>query len=322
MTKNFSKLREEAEKKLSDTEDLSALSISETEQLVHELRVYQIELELQNEELRRTQEEIEIACDRYADLYDSIPVGCITVDDEGVILQANLSSTHQLDVTRGVLIGQALHRFVASKYQDDFHLYHRKIFSTKTRQSCELKLKKANGSEFFAQLQGIAIEELEKFPCPPSQNGNRFSNSPANGGKKYAHYHLIITDINEFKQNEVALVKKEEQCYCNEKLVNERTEELAKINQQLQTEIAERKRAEASDKQHLQELAHASRLTLLGEMTSIIVHEINQPLTAIAAYSEACKRLLVSKPKKSAQITSALDGIIKQAQRAGDIFIA
>lgn len=232
MTKNFSKLREEAEKKLSDTEDLSALSISETEQLVHKLRVYQIELELQNEELRRTQEEIEIACDRYADLYDSIPVGCITVDDEGVILQANLTSTHQLDVTRGVLIGQMLHRFVASKYQDDFHLYHRKIFSTKTQQSCELKLKKANGSEFFAQLQGIAIEELEKFPCPPLQNGNRFSNSPANGGKKYAHYHLIITDINEFKQNEVALVKKEEQCYCNEKLVNERTEELAIANSQ------------------------------------------------------------------------------------------
>jgi PAS domain S-box-containing protein len=317
MTKTFSKLRQQAETKLSDTEDLSALSVLETERLIHELRVHQIELELQNEELRNARQEVEIAYQRYVDLYDSIPVGCLTVDNNGIILQANLTSTHLLSVTRGTLIGQQLSTFVASEYQDVFYLYQRKILASKTRQICELKLKQANGSEFLAQLQGIAIEELKN---PPLQNGDdSSSNSPANESKKYLQYNLIIIDINELKKNEAALVKKDEQYDSVEKLVQERTKELAKVNQQLQLEIVERQRVDTSNKQHLQALAHASRLSLLGEMTSAIAHEINQPLTAIAAYTEACKRFLVIKPKKSPKITATLEGIIQQTQRAGNI---
>lgn len=228
-----------------------------------------------------------------------------------MILQANLTSTHLLSITRSALVGQQLSTFVTSEYQDIIYLYHRKIFATKTLQICELKLKKVNGSEFFAQLQGIAIEGSENLLLLQSK-GDFFSNSLADEGNKYVQYRVIITDISERKQNEAALLKKE-------KLLQERTEELAKTNQRLQTEIAERKRAEASDKQHLQALAHASRLSLLGEMASNIAHEINQPLTAIAAYSEACQGFLATKQKKSAQITATLEGIIKQVQRAGDI---
>ncbi len=65
---------------------LSAQTPEAIEQMIHELRVYQIELEMQNEELRTAQVKIEESQARYFDLYDLAPVGYVTVSENGLIL--------------------------------------------------------------------------------------------------------------------------------------------------------------------------------------------------------------------------------------------
>ena len=72
--------------------DVTAMSVTDVQQLVQEFQVYQVELESQNEELRRIQVELEVARDRYVELYDGAPTGYLTVDPEGTILDANLSA--------------------------------------------------------------------------------------------------------------------------------------------------------------------------------------------------------------------------------------
>ncbi|MEI6308742.1 MAG: PAS domain-containing protein, partial [bacterium] len=107
-------LRKAAEEKARSLEmqELEALSPEETRQMLHELRVHQIELEMQNEELRRAQEELNISRARYFDLYDLVPVGYCTLSEKGLILEANLAAATLLGVSRGALVKQLISRFI------------------------------------------------------------------------------------------------------------------------------------------------------------------------------------------------------------------
>ena len=84
--------------------------------LFHELRVHQTELELQNEELRRVQVELEQARERYFDLYDLAPVGYCTLADKDQILEANLTMSSLLGVPRSALVKRALTRFIPPRH--------------------------------------------------------------------------------------------------------------------------------------------------------------------------------------------------------------
>ncbi len=84
-------------------------------------------------------------------------------------------------------------------------------------------------------------------------------------------------------------------------------------------DITERKRAEEQARQHLQQLAHVTRLSSMGEMASAIAHEVNQPLTAILTYTQACMRLLRSGDASIAEITDAMERVASQAARASEI---
>lgn len=83
--------------------------------LLHELHVHQVELEMQNEELRRAQLELEESRILYRDLYDLAPIGYCTLDDEGLILQANLTAATLLGVAREALVKQPIRRFIAKE---------------------------------------------------------------------------------------------------------------------------------------------------------------------------------------------------------------
>ena len=97
-------LRKKAEKILSEKKQVpQKISSGDVEKLIHELQVHQIELEMQNDELRKAQAEIEESRSRYVDLYDFAPVGYFTLDNKGVIGEANLTGASLLGAERKLL---------------------------------------------------------------------------------------------------------------------------------------------------------------------------------------------------------------------------
>ena len=171
------------------SEKLDPLSSEEQRQLLHELRVHQIELEMQNESLRKTQGELESSQLRYFNLYDLAPVGYFTLTEEGLILEANLTARSLLGVERSVLLKKSLIRFIFREDQDIYYHHLKQLFETGTPQVCDLRLVKKDGSLFWGQLESTIAEE--------SESGD-------------ALCYTVISDITERKQAEKALVESEE----------------------------------------------------------------------------------------------------------------
>jgi len=158
--------RLQAEEKLLEEEsalskNLEALSPEEIQHILHELRVHQIELEMQNEELRRTQVELDVSRAHYFDLYDLAPVGYCTISEHGLILKVNLATTVLLGVARGALINQRISQFIHKKDQDIFYLLHRQVIKTGEPQTCELRLANKDGSHFWARLVATVGEDAD-----------------------------------------------------------------------------------------------------------------------------------------------------------------
>ena len=131
-------------------------------QLIEDLQVHQIELEMQNEELRRLQQDLEKARDKYSDLYDFSPVSYFTINEKGIILEANLTATAMVGVARGLLIDRPFSDFIVRDDQDVFYRHRRKLYETMTRQTCELRIRAQQGSEFYAHLESIVVPEDKK----------------------------------------------------------------------------------------------------------------------------------------------------------------
>jgi PAS domain S-box-containing protein len=123
---------------------------------IHELRVHQIELEMQNEELRRTQAERDSAQARYFDFYDLAPVGYVSVSEQGLILHANLTAAAMLGVTRSTLIKRSLNHFIDREDRYTYYLLHRQLLECRQPQTSELRMMRADDSRFFARVDAIA----------------------------------------------------------------------------------------------------------------------------------------------------------------------
>ena len=128
------------------------MSPEEVRRLLSELQVHQIELEMQNAELRRTQEELDAQRVRYFDLYDLAPVGYCTVSGEGLLLEANLAACNLLGLTRTTLTGQLMSRFILDEDQDSYYMFRKQLFASAQPQSCELRMVKKDGSVFWVHL--------------------------------------------------------------------------------------------------------------------------------------------------------------------------
>ena len=142
-------------------EDLTTLSPEEARQVLHELRVHQIELEMQNEELRRIQEELEAARARYFDLYDLAPVGYLTVSEQGLILEANLTAAKMLGVTRGTLVKQPLSRFILPEDQDIHYRRRKQLSETGAPRSWELRLLRKDAGPFWARVEATTAQDAD-----------------------------------------------------------------------------------------------------------------------------------------------------------------
>ena len=137
------------------------LSPEETRRTLHELRVHQIELEMQNEELRRAQAELDAARARYFDLYDLAPVGYCTLCEKGLILEANLTAATLLGVARGALVKQPITRFILEEDQDIYYLHRKQLFETGEPQACELRMVKKDGAPFWAHLAATVAQDAD-----------------------------------------------------------------------------------------------------------------------------------------------------------------
>jgi PAS domain S-box-containing protein len=142
-------------------DELTALSPEEVWRTVHELRVHRAELELQNEELRRAQVELDAARARYFELYDLAPVGYCTLGQRGLILEANLAAATLLDVARGGLVKQPITRFILPEDQDIYYRYRKHLLKPGVAQDCELRMIRKDGTTPWVRLRVAAAGDAD-----------------------------------------------------------------------------------------------------------------------------------------------------------------
>ncbi|MEN6439234.1 MAG: ATP-binding protein [Syntrophobacter sp.] len=152
-------LRKRAEEILeSEPDEPHDMCFEEAKILIHELRVHQIELEMQNEELRRVQDDLEISRTRYADLYDFAPVGYLSLDKNGQIVDLNLTAARQLGIERGHLLGKHFQYYVSQEDRKEFLAHLNELFEMHERRITEVRLSPKEGEQFHARLESIYLE--------------------------------------------------------------------------------------------------------------------------------------------------------------------
>jgi PAS domain S-box-containing protein len=157
-------LRARAEESLAKTRrDVDHMPEKDMHKLVHELQVHQLELEMQNDQLRRTQQGLEAASDRYSDLYDFAPGALLTLSEQGAVLEANLSAAALLGLGRKELLHQKFTRFIPPESQGTFHLYCQQVLHSGIKQVSELTLKSATGRRLTVRVEGIATLDPETY---------------------------------------------------------------------------------------------------------------------------------------------------------------
>jgi len=157
-----------------------ALSLKAAEALNHQLRVHQIELEMQNEQLRSAQEHMEASRARYFDLWDLAPVGYLILDEDGTILDSNLTVANLLGVERDRLVKRHFSRFLLREDADICHMLRRQLRETGVRQVCEVRMVRDGLEPFWVRVEAIAAQDLDGVPT----------------------HRLAVTDINEQRRAE------------------------------------------------------------------------------------------------------------------------
>lgn len=133
-------------------------------QLLHELQVHQIELEMQNDQLRETQLELDATRARYFDLFDLAPVGYCTVSEHDVILEANFSAASMLNLVRSDLVRQPVSRFIQKADQDIYYRCRSALFEAHVTQDCELQMVKRDGTPFWVHIKTSAASDASGAP--------------------------------------------------------------------------------------------------------------------------------------------------------------
>lgn len=145
--------------------DGEKLSVHDANQLLHELEVYRVELEMQNQELQQAFLALEKSQEDYAELYDNAPVGYVTLDDAWKIEKTNLTMAALLGVPRDALLGEKLAHFVVPEDRDAFFKYTRQLGRSGSRTSYNLRMTKGDDACFYAELDstGILREGSQKW---------------------------------------------------------------------------------------------------------------------------------------------------------------
>lgn len=220
-----SELRLQAEEQVREKrkEQLSHRTEAETQRLLHELEVHQLELEMQNAELHQSREELEVSLARYAELYDLAPVGYFTFDAHGRIREVNLTGAQLLGIERHLLLDQTFGGFIADADDKELFYHHlEKVLQQQGIEKCKIRFTGKDSTVIHGQLQSVAVATRDDNDIYVLTSiidvtvQSQFEN-----GLRYAHDKMEST-------------------------VLERTMELTLTNARLTKEIDEHKRTEAS----------------------------------------------------------------------------
>jgi PAS domain S-box-containing protein len=426
--------------------DLTQMSGKEIEKLVYEFQVHQIELELQNEELKRAQQELTASRDDFAWLYNFSPIAYLNLDKEGIIEKVNIAATQLLGGNIETLVNKKLGKFIHSSDQDNYYFFMNDLLREKKTQILNAKLAADNRSLSHAECQGYSLLNCLRPLCTKDKSPIyvELRGSVNDNYQNGIQICLAIQDVTAYKRTQEIISCLNEKL---EKKIFEQTSALSESNQDLTGKIEElkvsrqqlrereaklnaifnasiegiitidasgiilstntavenifgyreeeltgcsynkllsplqskkqgddlksylqakvpnliglirevdgmrkdgsivpldislvefsidganyftgivrdvslRKQQEQQEKEHLEELAHVTRLCLVGEMGSGIAHEVNQPLTAIANYAQACLRFIGAEKPDMDQLGEILFKIHQQALRAGQI---
>ncbi len=440
-------IRKQAEIMLSKSgTDLRLMSSADIESLLFEFQVHQIELELQNEELKSAHQELSASRDDFARLYNLSPVAYLTLNEQGIIKRANMAAAELLGFSKEALVNKKLGKFIHPSDQDNYYFFIHDLVMEKNDQILNAQLVNNNSVSRYPECQGFT---LIGCPRPFCSHNNQITyvelcGTVYHNNKNDLQICLAIQDITEHKHTQETI-----SC-LNEKLeqkILEQTSALIESNLDLTRKIEElnhskhqlwereaklnaifnasiegiitidgsgtilstnsavetifgysekeligclfnklmspsqrknqghdlksylqakapsvigqirevegmhrdgslipldmtlvefsidganyftgivrdvslRKHQEQQEKVHLDELAHVARLCLIGEMGSGIAHEVNQPLTAIANYTQACLRFIGAENPDLDQLGQILFKIHQQALKAGQI---
>ncbi len=289
-------LRQNAEALLTDQfMDISQLAPEALQRMFYELRVHEIELRMQNEELRRTQIELETSRKKYADLYDFAPVGYGTVNQEGMIVELNLTAVTQLERPRETLLGTRFYHYIAEDDRAAFFLCLRNAFDSHAHEVCELKLLKSSGETFWAQIEGIVMSQTQQ--C-----------------------HLTIVDITPLK--EIARQLQQE--------VRTKGELLREVNHRVGNNLMAIMGLLSMERSHLTPGAHGAYQRMVEDLNSRInslakVHELlSQSEWSPLALDDVCEQIVYASvrqasPDKRVSVTVTPSLIRVTAKQAHDL---
>jgi PAS domain-containing protein len=226
MNNKKSDLRKRAEEKLApEPHNREAQTPEQINETLHELRVHQIELQMQNDELRQAQSKLEAERARYFAFYNLSPVGFLTLSEQGLILEANIITGAMLGTGQSALIKQPITRFIFKDDQDAYYLHCKQLHETNSRlrqdsvgvsyagnaKACELRMIKKDGTPFWARLESLNVHDPLKNstdstlpPCPVQPISPQTGNDT---GNMLTVCRVVMSDITERKKAEESLQK-------------------------------------------------------------------------------------------------------------------
>jgi signal transduction histidine kinase len=197
--KNSTFLRKKAEQLLQQRGITDhSLYTKDLESLIEELNIYQIELEHQNEELRKAQNEVELIKNRYADMFNTAPIGYFIIQKDYLILDVNVTGCSLLACDYSQVKKHSFTHFIQTEYQDTFYFHLRQTLLQKLPQSCDIKMLRNQGQTFYARLISVKDPNLGTPQMPVIRTS--------------------IIDVDNEKRMEINLIKEKEKAEESDKL--------------------------------------------------------------------------------------------------------
>ncbi len=157
-------LRMKAEEHLKETQKKTDKPVREADvkKLLHELQVHQIELEMQNEELKQAYETAETALKKYTMLYDLAPIGYFILDSDGTICELNFTGAFILGERRFSLVNSNFKLFVSEEFRSQFNDFFKRIYISGSKESCEIMLGYDSKPLGLVYMEGVVTNDDQK----------------------------------------------------------------------------------------------------------------------------------------------------------------